>query len=332
MTKEPKAVLISDIHFSINTLYLASAALRAALKKAEELNVPLIIAGDLNDTKALIRAEVANELLDILKLSLTKIYILVGNHDKINEKGEDHGLNYLEPHATIVDKPMYVNDLTLIPYQSSNEYFLNVIAKFSKNKTIIAHQGFQGAFMGDYVQDKSSVHPDQVKDFRVISGHYHKHQTLGTVTYIGSPYSITYTEAKDGPKGFLVLNKDGSFTRELLNLRKHIVLDAIVSEYGLDFPEDMRSHINTADLLWLKVKGPYSLLKRLNKAHIGEKLIGHSSYKLDLIPTDDVKIEEPKQELTEKEILDSIINASSDLQEQKEYLRRLWREIMQSNS
>ena len=43
-----KAVIINDIHYNLKTLPLADAALRQSINKANELKIPLIIAGDFN--------------------------------------------------------------------------------------------------------------------------------------------------------------------------------------------------------------------------------------------------------------------------------------------
>lgn len=321
---EPIAVCISDIHFNINTLTLASAALSAALKKAEDLNIPLIIAGDLNDTKAIIRGEVVNRLIEITRYAKTKVYILAGNHDLINEKGEEHTLNFLRPYAQIIDQPDLWKNVLFIPYQSSKEKFKEILdyEDHSKGGIIICHQGFLGAQMGDYIQDKSSISTDVVKDFTVISGHYHKHQTIGTVTYIGSPYTITFTEANDPPKGFLVLYSDGTFTREILGLRKHVIIETDIPGL-LDTPR-----VTPGDLIWLKVKGPQSQLKELDKKELGERLFGHSNYKLDLIPTDSDIVELEVDKMQNDEILDALIDACGDTGDTKIYLKKLWRDLL----
>lgn len=323
MTTKPIAVCISDIHFNINTLPLASAALSAALKKAEELKIPLIIAGDLNDTKAIIRAEVANALILILKDTKVKIHIIVGNHDLINEKGFENGLNYLSPYANIIhDQNDFFNlkdNVFLIPYKSSPPKSF----PFSKGSVLIMHQGFMGAQMGDYIQDKTSIDPELVKDFTVISGHYHRHQTLGTVTYIGSPYTITFGEANDGPKGFLILNEDGSYTREILNLRKHIILNCDLETIN----EPVESY-NQGDLVWLKITGPKVELDQLNKTELGLKLFGHSNFKLDLYPIEENNQKQIKiASQQDWEILDSIIDSSSHNEPTKEQLKALYRAL-----
>lgn len=322
----PIAVCISDIHFSVKNLELASEALSASILKAIELQVPLIIAGDLNDTKAIIRAEVANRLIEILSLAKTPVYILVGNHDLINEKGHEHSLNFLRPYATIIDKPSFItrgnSSITMVPYLS-NSVFLQE-SKWYFNTIIIMHQGVKGAWMGDYIQDKTSI--DRTFNVPVISGHYHRHQTVGSVTYIGSPYTMSFGEANDGPKGFLILNSDGTYIRQILNLRKHVVIETHVDDLTRPI-----QNLNKDDLLWIKISGTSGELKKINKDELREQLKIPCSFKLDLIPTDDgrseLKDDESKQ-LTNAEIFDNVIDTTNLTEENKTRLKNLWKGIL----
>ncbi len=327
----PIAVCISDIHFNINNLEIASIALRAAITKAEELQAPLVIAGDLQDTKAIIRAEVANRLIEIIRDANINIYILVGNHDLLNEKSSENALNYLAPYADIVKVPTLISfsrrPCFLIPYQTDISWLEKTLLSIPASQ-IIMHQGFLGAAMGDYIQDKSSISPDVVKDFTVISGHYHKHQTIGTVTYIGSPFTHTFGEANDGPKGFLILNSDGTFTREILKLRKHIKISAKASNGHLDFHGQEPIGLKSEDLLWLQVHGPKSELIKLDKKWIGERILGHSNFKLDLIPTDSSVVQLETENLSSSDILDKLIDDSGETDNQKVYLKGLWRDLV----
>ncbi len=312
--KKPVFIAISDIHFSVPNLELASKSLQAALSKAEELNIPLIIAGDLNDTKAIIRAEVANALIRILKPAKVRVYILEGNHDKVNEKGKEHGLNYLRPYATIIDEPdiftFNFTEIHLIPYMSdSSRLILPTPNAFTK--ILVMHQGFRGAFMGDYIQDKSSISTDVVKDYTVISGHYHRHQTLGTVTYIGSPYTITYGEANDGPKGFLIVNEDGTFTREILNLRKHITLERTVDTLNEPIP-----NYNPGDLVKIKVRGTREQLLKVRKQD--------TNHRLELIQEQGATKEVERLDLNDHELMLKLISSVPDSEE----LTKLYMEIV----
>lgn len=332
-TKYPMAVLISDIHYRVDTLELADSALNQAVEKAYRLKVPLIICGDLNDTKAIIRGECANRLISTLTTAKGKcvnVYILVGNHDLLNEKSKQHSLEFLRPYATVVDKPyiyrelIFNNSALLIPYVSDPETFRAIIKLSTIDNLIIMHQGVKGADMGNYVLDNSSVDPEEVKRFKCFSGHYHKHQTVGTVTYVGNPYTLTFAEAKDGPKGFQVLNSDYTLDFVPTNLRKHVVQECTTDEVMT--PID---GLNKEDLLWLKVKGPYSELEKLNKKKIGMKHLGHSSFKLDLISTDEVEVKSQQtSKMSNVEIMDFIVDSSDELSEQKTSLKSLWREVM----
>lgn len=319
---KPAFVAISDIHFNIQNLELSSAALEAALAKAASLEIPLIIAGDLNDTKAIIRAEVANRLLQILENTNVDVSILVGNHDLVNEKGQEHGLNYLGSYAHLISVPTYINPkLYLIPYQNDLSKIEGMLSGIPEGATLVMHQGVKGAFMGDYVQDKTSIDVELLKDFNVISGHYHRHQTIGTLTYIGSPFTMSFGEANDGDKGFLVVNQDGTFTREILNLRKHKII-----EIDGELNDSYFSGLNPADLIWVKLRGNAEFLDTIKKVDVA-KFVGNMNFKLDKIYGEKVKLEQDSTR-TDEQVLDALIDASKESTGQKDYLKKLWRELV----
>jgi len=332
MTKsEPLFVAISDVHFSPQNLHVASRALITACQHAERLCVPLVIAGDLNDTKAIIRAEVANQLISIFKYSTCQKYVLVGNHDLINEKGQEHSLNFLEPWATIIDQPKVfpgLPEVFFVPYQSDTEKLLRILDPPRTEKIYVMHQGFRGAFMGDYAVDKSSIDISEVAHVKVISGHYHRHQTIGTVTYIGNPFTVSFGEANDGPKGFLVVNTDGSYEQIPLKLRKHVKVEAYTNGESLMV---LVPNTNEEDFVWLKLSGPKSTLDKITKKEMS-KYFGHENFKLDKIPLNSVESKADMKNLKDEEVLDAIINETPEGEVLKEYLKKLWREVMYENS
>lgn len=324
---KPLCVCISDIHFSLSTLELASRSLKIAILKADELNVPLVIAGDLTDGKAIIRAEVANELIDIFKTARHRvlIYIIVGNHDLINEKGKENALHFLKPYVSLVDCAVgaapFSDNVTFFPYYSDVTVLRSMLYHMPDGQILIMHQGVKGAFMGEYAQDNSSIDPEELARFTCISGHYHRHQTVGTLTYIGSPFTMNFAEANDGPKGFLVLNDDGTYTREILNLRKHVKIEWNAE---MEFPT---SDLNTGDLVWVKASGPSSILDKLDKQALAKKL-GLDSIKLDKVYTDTLNRTPPViKDLSDGERFDMLIENLSESDVRKAELKALWREI-----
>jgi DNA repair exonuclease SbcCD nuclease subunit len=328
---KPLFVAISDIHFNINNLDIAVKALSAAFDTASELNIPLVIAGDLHDTKAIIRGEVANTLLSMSSYySEVTTYILTGNHDLLNEKNDEtSGLIYLHGDGTtLIDSPQLIDDIGVfaIPYQNTNQRFQDAIQSAPIGSIVVCHQGIKGAFMGDYQQDKTSVTPEITKDFKVISGHYHRHQTIGTVTYIGSPFTHTFGEANDGPKGYLIVKDDGSYEQVVLKLRKHVILEL---DGVTELTTQLVSQIAPDDLVWVKIKDKKSTLNKVKKSIVATWL-GMENFKLDLIATDEVIMPQKAQiiTLTPGQIMDKFIDAMDIEVEHSKYLKTTWRGLL----
>lgn len=335
----PIAVLISDIHYSLNTLALADASMRKAIAKANKLNVPLIVAGDLHDTKANMRAECVNAMIATFNLCEETTLIMVGNHDKINEKSDhnEHSLHFLRQQKNLVINQSasfrhIMNGLYLIPYHSDVDELRAYLRTIPKGSTLIMHQGLQSSNMGDYVQDKSAITKEDVAGFRVISGHYHTRQIIdlpdnGKWDYIGNPYSLSFGEANDPPKGFQVLMNDGSLEFVPTNLRKHVVI-----EYDLETGNSMWSSgpvysgSGRYDEVWIKVRGTKEQLAKFDKAEWTE-LHGLKRYRLDLIP-EDTNTTPPQKSLVKGELLDSLINSLSNTSEtRKERLKKTWKDL-----
>lgn len=327
LAKKPnkKAVLISDVHFNLKNLSLSSFAVESALQFAEKNHIPLIIAGDLHDTKALLRGEVVKAMIDIFRDRLVPVYALTGNHDRIHEKEAAHSLEFLRPYVTLIDKSKYDNVLKIrfIPYQSDIDSFVSIVKdQCHPGDLVVMHQGVCGANMGDYIVDKSAIPIENLSGLVVFSGHYHKHQTVKNVTYIGNPYTMSFGEAEDGEKGFLVLNEDGSFVRHPLPLRRHYILSLDASKMDIVLPDKFSS----SDLLWLKIKGSASQLAKIKKQDIQHQ-IGYMNFKMDKIRIDEPTFESNSKK-TDEEVLDALIDNTPESEDGKAYLKKLWREVM----
>ena len=330
MTK-PIAVLISDIHFTVATLELATQSLQMAMDRAAELGVPLIVGGDTLDGKAVIRAECSNRLIELFKEFGGRSYVLVGNHDLINERGSEHALTFLEPYADIIKSPTTPMglDSLLIPYQHNPVDFKGILKGVGKTWTIICHQGLSGADMGHYVQDKSAVTLKDVEGYRVISGHYHARQDIENWSYIGNPYTLSFGEANHPEKGFQVLYDDGHLEFVPTNLRRHTIIQATASEVlnGGYYAGPLEPN----DLVWLKIAGPRTELGLITKPLIAETYLGRDNFKLDLIPTSDTEVvlDQPKP-TTDGDILDKLIDNTNESKETKAALKSLWRDLCDS--
>ena len=336
--RTPIAVLISDIHYNLNNLELADAALNQAMRKAEELDVQLIIAGDLHDTKANLRAECVTRLLQTFIQSARKPCILRGNHDSLNEKTKLHALDFLSASAILIDTPRCIGGLYLIPYFHDRNELADYLQTIPQGSMIILHQGIEGSNMGDYVKDASAISKDVVAGFRCISGHYHARQDIqtgplksnhvGLYSYIGSPYTQSWGEAKDPTKGFQVLYNDGSLEFIPTNLRKHVICEIEADFMGLrELKQPL--DLNPDDLLWVKVTGDREDLQRLSRKEIadGLGLPTGRAFRLDLIANEQKPVQtEHQTPVSEADMMDLLIDQlTSTSADQKARLKSLWR-------
>lgn len=330
----PIAVITGDVHFTINTLEEATLVVKKAQDLASELQVPLILNGDTLDSKAILRAECVNRLIELLTRPNTpKTYINVGNHEKINEKGKEHALHFLKPYATVIDIPTYIKGIGayIVPYISDKEELRAELAKIPNDSLVIAHQGIIGADLGHYIKDDTSIEQRDFSRFRVIASHYHKKQDLilnskSMFSYIGNPYTLNFGEAGQGDKGISVLQHNWSLAFYPLNLRKHIILNRTIETIY----EPIKTNPN--DLVMIKVTGIKSQLSLLDKKKIGKQVLGHSDFRLEFITTDDIATVMSNKEHTAESMMDVLIDSIVETKDNKQYLKTLWKQVYDENN
>ena len=332
----------------MKTLEVADKAVRLAINKANELELPLIVCGDLHDTKAHLRSECVNAMIETFTLCQTDCLILRGNHCSLNEKSDKSVLVFLNSetldsdgcqlrYTEVLDKPRFNNvfaykgkSIHMIPYHHDVEELRKYLKSIDKGSLLIMHQGIQGSNAGEYFQDKSALRPEDVAGFRVISGHYHTRQTIdlpdgGRWDYVGNPFSLNFAEANDPPKGFQILYDDGSLEFVPTNLRKHIVGNI---RYDNERTWFVVPEFNDSDLLWIKVTGPPERVKTLTKQEVNKMLGAKQDFKLELI-SDEVKTEvQHSIPTSQPELLDSLIDSlSSTTPAQKQRLKAIWKDL-----
>jgi DNA repair exonuclease SbcCD ATPase subunit len=231
-------VAISDVHISLKNLDVSIATLTQALNKSRDLKVPLFIAGDLNDGKAIMRSEWVKALIDLFfEYSDVHVHILIGNHDLDNKNSESNSLYFLKTlsNVTLYDRPQMMkntdeSDWGIIPYMSSTLEFEKALSEMEENnvKNLIIHQGILGAYMGDYVVDESSIPPERFEKFDIVlSGHYHRSQKVGkNIYYFGSPFTVNFGEANESKFIWKVEKLSGNIilSPEMTNVRRHFQL------------------------------------------------------------------------------------------------------------
>lgn len=324
MNKRPIAVLTSDVHYSLPTLEKADQVMRMAIDHANKLAVPLIVAGDLHDSKANMRAECVNAMLKTFRKAKSCI-VMRGNHDSINERSTEHALNFLPVKDIIAGHPYFFTNVNvaLIPYQHDPNELRKIIKSINKTTILIMHQGLVSSNSGEYLQDKSAINPEDVAGRRIISGHYHTRQTIklpddGQWDYIGNPYSLSFGEAYDPPKGFQVLYNDGSLEFIDTNMPRHIIVEYNYGDtFQLDAEED--------DLVWVKAKGPRAWLNTLKSKDF------YAQCRLTTECTDEALEITHNTSKKPAELIDSIIDETSSISDtDKVRLKDIWRGLCES--
>lgn len=341
---KPVAVISGDIHYSLSTLDRADKATRQAIATANELKVPFIANGDTHDTKANLRAECVNAMIETFKTAHFKPIVNIGNHCLINEKSKDHSLNFLRPYATVVDFPIWLDEIKshVIPYQSNSETLKQLLSTYDEGSRLIIHQGCQGANIGEYVIDKTSLPAECFKEFRVIASHYHPRQDIrcgglwtdpvGLFSYVGNPYTLGFGEAKDPEKGFQILMSDGTLEFMPTNLPKHVILEVEAwKTYDLFDASSYEGAFTKDDYVWVKLKGPESFLSKIDRADVQKALNLGPNFKFDKIPPEVVFTDavQPSDPTSRGQTFDNLIDSIDGIEvERKERLKGTWKQLL----
>ena len=126
------------------------------------------------------------------------VYVLSGNHDLFYLNRLDvSSLAAIDPYVTVVDDLTTIGtDVLLTPWIATDEMWESVVEASQNHKTVIGHFEFSAFKMNEHYVMESGRSHKELKDYtRVISGHYHTRQEKDNVTYVGTPYPITFSEA-----------------------------------------------------------------------------------------------------------------------------------------
>lgn len=275
-------LFIGDPHFQVNNIQEVEIFIKKITKLAEEQKPDLIIiAGDLLHTHERLHTIALNkayELVNIMR-GISKTYVLVGNHDMINNQvflSDKHWMNGMKEwdNVIIVDKVLSEtlddNKFIFVPYVYPGRFeeaLSTYDGEWKDASCIFAHQEFFGCKMGAIV----SVEGDKwdLNYPEVVSGHIHSNQKpQKNVYYPGSAMQHAFGESKKNVIALLTFNENG-YELEEVNLempRKKIVYLDVENIDEYDVPE-------TEDKIKLTVSGVYDEFKAFKKTKKYKKLI-----------------------------------------------------------
>ena len=176
---------------------------------AEALEIKEFIhAGDFFDVRRSVNLKtipVAYKIIEMLQETFHTIYLIVGNHDTYYK-------NSLEPtslqlfdgmdNVAVIDTPIVIDqNIHLQPW---------LIDEFEPIKScdyLIGHFEMSGIVMNRVGTESPYGLPISLfKDYKkVFSGHYHTKSVTKNITYLGSPYHMTFND--DGARGYYIFDE-----------------------------------------------------------------------------------------------------------------------------
>ena len=150
--------------------------------------------------------------LEKLSQSFEKVYFILGNHDLFyKDKREINSIEFMRlfPNIIPIKETFTSGDVTIMPWLVGEEW--RNVPKL-KSRYIFGHLELPLFYMNAMVQmpDHGQLQADHFGNQEyVFSGHFHKRQTKGNVTYIGNCFPHNYADAGDDDRGMMMLEWGG---------------------------------------------------------------------------------------------------------------------------
>jgi len=279
-------LVIGDQHFKVDNIIEIDIFINIVIDIIETKNPDFVVLlGDLLHTHEKLHTIPLNkacEFINKIRL-LTKVFILVGNHDyQCNSQylTENHWLNFLKEweNIVVVDKVFkeIINGHKFIfspyVYVGRFEEALNTIGDEWKDASLIfAHQEFYGVKMGSII----SVEGDKWdKDYpNVVSGHIHDKQHLQeNIYYTGSSLEMNYGDTQNNTIALINFENNESKVYKLeeieLNLPKKKIIYTTIDDIKT-YKVDKESE----DKVKISISGEYEEFKIFKKSNKYKELV-----------------------------------------------------------
>ena len=215
-----KAACFTDIHFGLKNNSRqhnndCETFVKWFIDEAKKFGAETcIFLGDWHHHRSSINISTLNYSISNLKRlseNFEKTYFITGNHDLFyRDKREISSVIFANeiPNIEVVNEILVTDDVAVIPWLVGNEW--KKIKKI-KCKYMFGHFELPNFKMNAMVEmpDHGEIQAEHFSHIeRVFSGHFHKRQHKGNISYIGNPFAHNYADAWDNDRGAMFLEWD----------------------------------------------------------------------------------------------------------------------------
>jgi len=217
-----KAACFTDIHFGMKSgsrIHNADCEefVKWFCKEAKAAGAETcIFLGDWHHNRATTDVSTMNYTvsnLERLNETFEKTYFMVGNHDLFyKDKREINSIEFMRlfPNIVPITNIFTEGEVTLLPWLVGEEW---KTVKDIKSRYVFGHFELPYFKMNAMIEmpDHGELQPNHfINQEYVFSGHFHKRQTKGNVTYMGNAFPHNYADAWDDERGMMFLEWGGT--------------------------------------------------------------------------------------------------------------------------
>jgi DNA repair exonuclease SbcCD nuclease subunit len=294
--------VVGDIHFQKDAFVQGEELIEKMIEVAKDASPSMIVLlGDILDNHETVRNsqyKQAERLIDELRV-IAPVYVLIGNHDLINQSQFLTDAHFFGPFkkwegVTIVDIPLGVTlrsgdrDLSIVmcPYVPPGRFVeaLNTLFEYEEPidwqlaDCIFGHQEIKGVTYNGRESGKGDVWDEDYPP--LILGHIHEPCHLSqNVWYVGSARQVASNETPDKRVWNITFDEEGIQHDEIdlgLKARKEIEI-AYENVKSFDFGLVDRYHVK------LKIRGTREQFKLFRKSQLHARLV-HRGVKIAFDP------------------------------------------------
>jgi hypothetical protein len=170
------------------------------------------MSGDWHNNRAAINIVTLNYSLTALELlgkAFDRVFFIPGNHDLYyRDKRDIQSAEWARhiPNIEIINDFYKEGDVSIVPWLVGDDH--KKLGKISA-KYMFGHLELPHFYMNAMVAmpDTGEIKEGAFNGVeRVFTGHFHKRQTRGNITYIGNCFPHNYADAGDDARGMMIIN------------------------------------------------------------------------------------------------------------------------------